>query len=382
MLLQRGLLAVAGVEVRELRLAALGDDVLPGEQRQQHAEQRDRAGQDADRAPLRQRPLLGPLAALPLDVGPVALAVGLAPLLDRLASRDLLLARGLLNAVPALGLAPGVLDPREQELVVADGQVVAAARPGQRVLQRRPAQQVVVEFAGAAPALDQLGEPLLLLLGLEPLVVIDLGEDQVARAKVDVAVLGEVLGDQAGQAQLGLELTVGLGLDLLAVEHPAVQVQQLAHPDPRGVRVEALLRVGEVGVAAPAAAHEQVVGGVVDPRGLLAREHRAVLGEVVAQPLAHVGVAGGPHVDGVEQGVGVAAEALEAGPKRPELGPREVVEADLPADVEGRAHRVLDQVRGRGDPQQAEGQALVLDVLRAQVVGRADRGEEVVGREG
>ena len=189
MLLQRGLLAVAGVEVRELRLAALGDDVLPGGEGEQEAEQGDGAGENADRSPLREGALLGPLSSLALDVGPVALAVGLAPLLDRLASRDLLLARGLLNAVPALGLAPGVLDPREQELVVADGQVVAAARPGQRVLQRRPAQQVVVEFAGAAPALDQLGEPLLLLLGLEPLVVIDLGEDEVAGAQVDLCLL-------------------------------------------------------------------------------------------------------------------------------------------------------------------------------------------------
>lgn len=88
-----------------------------------------------------------------------------------------------------------------------------------------------------------------------------------------------------------------------------------------------------------------------------------------------------PGVHGVEQGVGAAAEALEPRAEGVELAAREVLEADLAADVERGADRVGDQVGRGGDAEQAEGEALVGRVLGPQVVGRADRGEEVVGAE-
>jgi hypothetical protein len=73
--------------------------------------------------------------------------------------------------------------------------------------------------------------------------------------------------------------------------------------------------------------------------------------------------------------------AAEAGGEGARLRLVEVRQLDPLPDVEGRGARVLDEVGGRGDAEQAERQAAQLRVFRAPVVELAQRREELVGRE-
>src|SRR5690606_10523855 len=136
-------------------------------------------------------------------------------LLDQRAPGLLLLAQGLGGAAALLGLAAGEGDAGEEELVLGGGQVDAAAGPGDRVLEGGAAEEPVVELAGGEPALDRLGEAVLLLLALEPAEVIDLGEDQVAGAEQWLGP-ARVLAGEAHQPELGLDRRVGIGLHPLA----------------------------------------------------------------------------------------------------------------------------------------------------------------------
>ena len=324
--------------------------------------------------------LLRPLRPLAVDVSGEALLLD-PPLLLSVGGLGLdLHPHRLGRAVAILGLGAGEGYTGEEELVLGVGEVGAAAGPAQRVFEGSAADQPVLQLAGGEPALDRLGEAVLLLLVLQPEEVVDLGEDQVARAQERVRV--EVLvGGDAHQPQLGLDRRVGLGEHLFAGEQLAVDVEHLPHPHPRVAHVEPLLDVRQRRVARLSAAEEDLIGRVVDRVALGLAAQRTLAGDLLEDPLGHVGMARGPQVDRREEGLGVAAELLEPRAEGVDLRPGEVGEADPVADVEGRPDRVLDQVGGGRDPEQAERQAAVGRVLGAEVVGRADRGEEVVGGE-
>src|SRR4051794_14432678 len=59
----------------------------------------------------------------------------------------------------------------------------------------------------------------------------------------------------------------------------------------------------------------------------------------------------------------------------------EIVQLDTPADVEGRHVHVLNQIRGRGEAEQAECEALKLWLAVSAVVTGPDSGEELTRRE-
>src|SRR5947208_16107655 len=92
-------------------------------------------------------------------------------------------------------------------------------------------------------------------------------------------------------------------------------------------------------------------------------------------------MAAGPVEDTAQQLVSKRTHPAQSLCQRRGFRLREVRELDAPPDVERGQPRIPDEVRGRCDAEQAEGELAQRRVLGAAVVAGADAGEELVRAE-
>src|SRR5256714_1857113 len=111
------------------------------------------------------------------------------------------------------------------------------------------------------------------------------------------------------------------------------------------------------------------------------RSNARVLGHGEAEPLREIRMAARPIEHAAQQVLTGTRLATEARGERSRFLLGEVGQLDSASDVEGRGARVAYEVGGRGDAEQAEGEARELRLLSPAVVELAYRGEELVGRE-
>ncbi len=207
-------------------------------------------------------------------------------------------------------------------------------------------------------AAGEAGKKALGAAGGDPGGVEDAGEDGVADFQVGPLGAGAG-GGHAGQAQRDLHRVLADGGEGLAAAQAAVERQHGGAEGAAALAQEVALRVGQVGLedaAAAAVAEEELLDQGLDAGegGGQALGAGVLVAESLAELLGHVGVAGGPGVDGVEEGVGVGAGLAQAGGHQGDLVAGEVAELDGAADIERRAGLVGDEVAGQGDARQRQ----------------------------